>query len=124
INGYQVFNTVNVRIRALPSLGAVLDRAVTVGANTINGVTFAVADPARLYDEARKAAFEDALRKARLYADIARVDLDQIRSIAEVQGFNQPPQPYMMREAMAADAAVPVQTGELTFAIDVQVTWE
>jgi uncharacterized protein YggE len=36
-----------------------------------------------------------------------------------------PPQP-MLYKAMAADAAaapVPVQTGELTFAIDVNVTW-
>jgi uncharacterized protein YggE len=124
INGYQVYNTVNVRIRALDSLGAVLDKAVTVGANTINGVTFAVADPSKLLDEARKSAFADALRKARLYTDAARIDLEQIKSISEVQNYGQP-EPYMMRQAaMSADMAVPVQTGELTFAINVSVTWE
>jgi uncharacterized protein YggE len=124
INGYQVYNTVNVRIRALDSLGAVLDRAVTVGANTINGVSFSVADPSKLLDEARRLAFADALAKARLYTDAARVDLEAIKSISETQNYGQP-QPYMMREAaMSADAAVPVQTGELTFAINVSVTWE
>ncbi len=64
INGYQVFNTVNVRVRELAKLGALLDKAVTVGSNTLNGVSFAVADPSQLYDEARKLAFADARRKA------------------------------------------------------------
>jgi uncharacterized protein len=125
INGYQVFNTVTVRVRSLDSLGTILDKSVSVGANTINGISFAVADPSRLYDQARTKAFADALSKARLYADTARVELEALRSISEIQNFNQPPQPYMMREmAMSADASVPIATGELSFAINVQVTWE
>ena len=39
INGYQVSNVVTVRVRALDTLGAILDKSVTVGANTINGVS-------------------------------------------------------------------------------------
>lgn len=125
IVGYQVFNTVTVRVRELPSLGAVLDKAVTVGANTINGVSFSVADPADLYDDARKRAFADARAKAELYAAAAGVALEDIRSISESQGY-QPPQPYLMG-AMAREAAaapVPVEAGELTFSINVSVTWE
>ena len=97
-----------------------------VGANTINGVSFSVADPSTLYDEARKAAFADARRKATLYADAAGVELEDIRQITETQNYTQPPQPYMMRQdaAVAASAPVPVQTGELSFAINVQVTWD
>lgn len=125
IVGYQVFNTVSVRVRDLPSLGAVLDKAVTVGANTINGVSFSVADPSGLYDEARRQAFADARAKAELYAAAAGVGLDDIRSIGESQGY-EPPQPYLLGAmAKEADAApVPVEAGELTFAINVSVTWE
>lgn len=124
IAGYQVFNTVTVRVRALDSLGTILDQSVSVGANTVNGISFGVADPSKLLDDARKKAFDDALAKARLYADAARVGLDDIRSITESQRYGQPPQPYMMREAaMAADSSVPVATGELSFTINVQVTW-
>ena len=126
INGYQVQNTVTVRVRDLPSLGTVLDKSVTVGANTINGVSFSVADPSQLYDEACKSAFADARAKAELYAGVAGVKLDSIRAINESQSFAQPPQPYLM-EAMARDAAsspVPVEGGELTFSINVSVTWE
>lgn len=126
INGYQVYNTVTVRVRDLASLGSVLDKAVTVGANTINGVSFSVADPSDLYDQARKAAFADARAKAELYAGVAGLELESVRSINESQGFPPPPQPYMMAEAKAgaADMAVPVEAGELTFGINVSVTWD
>lgn len=125
INGYQVNNTVTATIRALDTLGAVLDKSVTIGANTINGVSFSVADPSTLYDQARKAAFADAQAKAELYATAAGGTLDEINSISESQGFNSP-QPvamYAMR-AEAASADVPVEGGELTFAINVNVQWE
>jgi len=125
INGYQVSNSVTVTVRQLDTLGTILDKSVTVGANTINGVTFAVADPSELYDEARKAAFADARAKAELYATAAGGTLDDILSISETQGYNQP-QPYPMyaRADMAASAPVPVEAGELAFAINVNVQWE
>lgn len=125
INGYQVANTVTVTVRALDTLGAILDKSVTIGANTINGVTFAVADPSELYNEARKAAFADAREKAELYATVAGGTLDEINSISESQGFNSP-QPVAMYavRAEAASADVPVEGGELTFSINVNVQWE
>lgn len=124
INGYQVANTVTVTVRALDTLGAILDKSVTIGANTVNGVTFSVADPSALYNEARKSAFADARAKAELYAVAAGGTLDEINSISETQSFNSP-QPVAMY-AMRADAAaaVPVEGGELAFAINVNVQWE
>lgn len=125
INGYQVSNTVTVTVRKLDTLGTILDKSVTVGANTVNGVSFSVADPSELYNEARKAAFADARAKAELYATAAGGTLDEIISISESQGFNNP-QPYPMyaRAEMAASAPVPVEAGELAFAINVNVQWE
>jgi uncharacterized protein YggE len=124
INGYQVSNTVTVTVRKLDTLGSILDKSVTVGANTINGVSFSVADPSELYDEARKAAFADARARAELYATAAGSTLEGILSISEGQTFNDP-QPYpMYRADMAASAPVPVQAGELAFAINVNVQWE
>ena len=125
INGYQVSNTVTVVVRQLDTLGAILDKSVTIGANTVNGVSFSVADPSTHYNEARKAAFADARAKAELYATAAGGTLDEINAISESQGFNSP-QPvamYAMR-AEAASADVPVEGGELTFAINVTVQWE
>lgn len=126
INGYIVTNGVTVRVRDLTILGTVLDQAVTVGANTINGVTFAVADPSELYDEARRQAFADAKHKADLYAAAASLELGAIELISEQVGYVQPPQPYTMRaEAVGApsDKAVPIEAGQLTFTIDMNVNW-
>jgi len=125
IVGYTVSNGVTVHVRALESLGAVLDQAVTVGANTINGVTFAVEDPSELYNEARKLAFADALAKAELYADAAGTELGALALISEQIGYA-PPQPYMVKaEAASFDRGiVPVEAGSLTFSIDVNVNWD
>ena len=118
-------STVTVTVRKLDTLGSILDKSVTVGANTVNGVTFSVADPSELYDDARKAAFADARAKAELYAAAAGGTLKEILSISEGQTFNGP-QPYPMydRAEMAASAPVPVQAGELAFAINVNVQWD
>ncbi|MBN9303788.1 MAG: hypothetical protein BGO82_15555 [Devosia sp. 67-54] len=127
IAGYTVTNSVTVHVRDLAALGAMLDKEVSVGANTINGISFAVEDPSALYDEARKAAFADAQAKASLYAQAAGIGLASIQNITESSGVIQPPQPYLYKAAAAAQdraAPVPVEAGQLTFSIDVNVTWE
>jgi uncharacterized protein YggE len=125
INGYTVMNSVTVYVRDLQALGAVLDQAVTVGANTINGVNFAVDDPAELYNQARKAAFADARAKADLYAEAAGVELGALALVSEQQTYNQPQPMYLKAEAaVSRDMAVPIQAGSLTFSIDVNVNWD
>ncbi|MEQ1900371.1 MAG: SIMPL domain-containing protein [Devosia sp.] len=125
IVGYVVTNSVTVHVRDLGTLGGVLDQAVTVGANTINGINFTVDDPAELYNEARKAAFADAKAKADLYADAAGVELGALALISEMQTYNQPQPMYMKAEAASRDVnPVPIEAGTLTFAIDVNVNWD
>jgi uncharacterized protein YggE len=125
IVGYTVSNGVTVHVRDLTILGGVLDQAVTVGANQINGITFAVEDPTELYNEARKLAFADARSKAELYAEAADVELAGLSLISEQINYN-PPQPYAFKAeaAMADRSIVPVQAGTLTFSIDVNVNWD
>lgn len=126
ISGYTVSNMVTIQVRDLDSLGSVLDQAVTVGANTVSGVTFAVEDPSEYFNEARRLAFTDAREKAELYAEIAGVTLDELALVSEQTGYAQPPMPYMVKaQAASADRAmVPVEVGQLTFSIDVNVHWE
>jgi uncharacterized protein YggE len=124
IVGYTVRNTLSVRIRDLAIAGEILDTAVSLGSNAISGLTFTVAEPKPLQNEARKAAIADALQKAKLYADGAGITLGPIRSISEAGG-GRPPQPMAMARAEAAfDAAVPIEAGELTFRAQVSVVWE
>ncbi|MCS6762448.1 MAG: SIMPL domain-containing protein [Candidatus Devosia symbiotica] len=125
INGYQVSNTVTIKVRQLEALGIILDKSVTVGANTVNGVSFSAADPSEVYNQARKAAFADASAKAELYANAAGGALDSIVSISETQGFNEPqPCPIYVQAETAISSKVPVEAGELSFSINVSVQWE
>jgi uncharacterized protein YggE len=124
IVGYQVTNNLTVRIRDLEEVGTILDQVVTLGANSITGPVFTVAEPARLEDQARRAATRDATRKAELYAEAAGVELGSIFRIEE--SHTQPPQPYaapMMRMEAAQDASVPIEGGELTFQSQVSISW-
>jgi uncharacterized protein YggE len=123
INGYQVANSVSVIVRDLEKLGTILDQSVTVGANTVNGVEFAVADPSELLNQARKAAFTDARSKAELYADASDTKLGEIETISERQDYAAPVA-YAMAERVATPAPTPVEAGELSFAITVNVEWD
>jgi uncharacterized protein YggE len=122
IDGYTAMNMVSVRIRALEGLGAVLDAAVSDGANTLNGLTFGLQDPRPAMDAARQAAVEDARAKAALIAAAAGVGLGDIVSISEGGGYGGPAP--MFKDAAVSAAPVPVQAGELSMQASVTVVWE
>lgn len=124
IIGYSVSNRVTATVRDLTRLGTVMDRIVQVGANQMNNIRFAIADPKPLFDEARKRAMEDAIGKASLYTLAAGVKLGAITQIAE--GSINYPRPRTVARAafrQAAEAAVPVEAGEQKMSIRVNVTW-
>lgn len=113
-------NLVTVRVRALEGLGAVLDAAVADGANTLNGLSFGLADPEPALAEARARAVADARARAEVLARAAGVSLGPILSIAE-GGGTASPAPMYRAEAMAAP--VPVAGGEVSVAVSVTVVW-
>lgn len=121
ISGYVASNMLTVRVRKLDTTGAVLDAAVADGANTLNGMTFGLADPEPGLNEARKEAVADARAKAELLAMAAGVKLGDVVSISDAGSMTDPAPMY--REAVSA-APVPVQGGELGLVANVAVTWE
>ncbi len=124
IIGYQVSNQVTVRVRDLDRLGRVLDEVVSAGANRIDGIQFLVSDADRRLDEARAEAVRDARRKAEIYAEAGGVELGRILSMSESTNGGPPPRPLARTMDMEAAAAVPVETGEQTLRVRVDITWE
>jgi uncharacterized protein len=120
IVGYQVSNQVSARVRDIARLGATLDALVGAGANSIDGLSFDLADPKQVLDDARDAAVADALAKARRYAAAAGVKLGAIISIEEGVAYP-PPRPMMRAEAMAAD--VPIAPGQTELSASVTITF-
>lgn len=125
ITGFQATNTVTVRVRALDTLGAVLDAVISDGANTLGGVTFGLQEPDPVLDAARKDAVADARRKAELYAAAAGVGLGKVMTITEQSGYT-PPVPMAMAEAAfdkRGGAPVPVQGGEVSVLASVTIVY-
>jgi uncharacterized protein YggE len=120
ISGYVAMNLLTVRVRALDTTGAVLDAAVADGANTLNGMTFGLADPEPVLNEARKEAVADARSKAELLAAAAGVKLGEVVSITDAGTMSDPSPMY--RDAVSA-SPVPVVGGELGLVANVSVTW-
>jgi uncharacterized protein YggE len=123
LTGYRVNNSVTVKIRGVDKAGALLDQVVQAGANSIGGITFTVDSPRGFEDQAREQAMRDAKARADLLARAAGASVGEVLVITENVGS--PVMPIAMERAVAQDAAapVPVQPGEQTIAISVQVTY-
>ncbi|MBC7139449.1 MAG: SIMPL domain-containing protein [Defluviimonas sp.] len=123
VRGFVAQNMVTVRVRALGSLGGVLDAAVGQGANTLYGLGFGLQDPVPKLDDARREAIADARRKAELYALAAGVTLGEVVSISEQVDYGRP-MPEMRAASFAKDAGVPVAEGELNLTASVTVVYD
>jgi uncharacterized protein len=119
ITGYTASNQVTVKVRKIESLGDVLDAAIKDGANTLNGVSFDISAPRPLQDDARKAAVEDAMARAKLLAEAAGVKLGKITAISEGGGMGNP-----MPMFRADSAKIPVAAGQIELSQSVTVSFE
>src|SRR5262245_57892823 len=104
ISGYRVVNQVRLTVREVKRLGEVLDQAIELGANQINGIGFDVANAEVLKDEARKQAMANAKRRAELYAAAAGVQLGPVLRISE--SIDGPVSRPMAERAMAANVPI------------------
>lgn len=118
---YIATNLVEVRVRDVADLGAVLDAAVQAGANRVESIRFEVSDPLEALARARDAAWEDAHQKAEQLAGLADAELGEVLTINEAATL---PFPAVERVAtFDVAAAVPVQPGTQTVSVNIQVTW-
>ena len=120
ITGFQTTNQVTVMLRDVDKLSGLLDKLITAGANTINGIDFTVTKPQEALDKLRAEAVEDARRKAEIYAKAAGGTLGKALAISEGGVATPYPKTMMLR---AAPAAVPVAPGEETLRVHVSVTF-
>ena len=121
--GYQVTNTLTVRVRDISKAGAILDRSVSLGVNQGGGISFVNEDPSGALSEARKKAVADAVEKARTLAEAAGVQLGAVARIAERTGSLQPPQPFMAKAAADMRESVPLEPGENAYRVEVEMTF-
>lgn len=120
---YTVDNTIFFTLRAPDKLGAVLQAALRAGSNSVQSVSYSVADPSVPMDEARQIAVADAQRQAQQLTAAAGTALGKVLSINE--GGSPAPMYY---EAPAfgkggGGGGVPVESGTLAYQAMITLTY-
>lgn len=122
ITGFVATTMLDLRVRHLPQLGAVLDAAVRDGANRLGGIRFGLQNPEPAKEEARRRAVADARARAALFAQAAEVPLGEVLTISE-QIVYDGPRP-MMEAAFARDAgSIPLAEGEVSLTAQVTMVY-
>ena len=125
--GYQARNSVEVEVRDLTVIGAVLDAVLAAGATNVAGPRFAIADAS----SARRAALELAVRKAHADAEaIAAAAGVSLGGVLEIISADQGEVAPMMEFTRArltasasADVGTPVESGRITVRASVSVRY-
>jgi uncharacterized protein YggE len=118
---YVVSNMVNVTIRDLDQVSAVLDAVIEAGANNIWGVSFGLENEDAAIADARSKAIADAKARAEALAELGGVELGPVMSISEVIGGGAFAQTVMLESAVKGGG--PISPGELEIGYQVQVTY-
>ena len=113
--GYRVSRSVTARVRALDTLGDVLDAVSVAGANEVHGARMAASDPSAAEHAALASAVAAARASAEAIASAAEVTLGGVIRVEEAERMDLP-RGMMRMSAMAESADVPteVAAGELT----------
>lgn len=128
IDGYQVRQSVEVKIRELTKISAVLGKAGELGMNEVEGLRFSIDDPEDLKNDARAKALLQARGKAQSIAASLGVRMTRVIGFDESSGGGfPPPVPYRAyAEGIGGGefAAPQIETGSLDVTVNVSVTYE
>jgi uncharacterized protein len=124
IAGYSVSNNVTVVVRDIPRLGALLDKAVAAGANTMDGIGFGHNDPSALIDKARPLAVADARRKAEIYAAAGGARIGRLMVLTEETGPAPPVALAARIYAQGAAAPTPIEAGADKLTVTITARFE
>lgn len=125
LTGYQVSETISVKVHDTSKAGALLSGIGGKGASNVSGLSFTSSNQDQLQNQARDKAIADAKTKAQALAKSLGVSLVRIVSFNENNG----PIPYYAKAVgMSADsAAAPapqLPTGENKITSNVTITYE
>jgi uncharacterized protein YggE len=124
LRGYLARNEVQVRVDTLAKTGDVIGAAVGSGATNVSGVRFDLKDRDTAEREALRLAVQDARQRADAAATGAGVSIDRVIRVEEQRQIIEGPRPMpmMAMRSEAAQAAVPVEAGQIEIRARVTLT--
>jgi uncharacterized protein YggE len=124
ITAFEVNNTVELTIRDIDKVGAVLDAAAGAGANTSYSVSFDLLDKSPEYNKALTAAMEAARAKADTLAVAGGFAIKGVMNVSE--GYNSTPvyYEYAAAEDNSGKAPTYISAGDMNITASVSVVYE
>jgi uncharacterized protein len=127
ITGYTAQNTITVETTELTLLGALIDGAISSGANRINYLNFGLRDDTKAREEAIANASKDAQAQAQALAASLNVKLKQVVRASTVP--ERGPVMPMARMAFASaspnvNVPTPVEASQISVSATVSLTYE
>ena len=121
--GYEVRQSLQVKIRELTKIGEIIQGATDSGANQVGSLQFTVDDQDELKNQAREKAIEQAKEKAKELASQLGIKLVRITNFNE-SGIV--PRTYLLEEseAIMGAGAPEIEIGETKIEVTVTLTYE
>lgn len=132
LQGYEVSQNINVKVRELDKIGEVISKTTEKGANQVGNVNFSIDDEYQLKNQARELAIEKAKEKAQLIAAQSGMKLGEVKSVYENADMNYPVPMYAnakmeMTDGLGAGAVIDVtniQVGQNEIKVEVTLVYE
>ncbi len=121
VRGFTATNTVSATIKEIAKAGALIDAAVTAGANQIYGPSLSSGDRTEQYRAALAAAVANARGSAQVLAAAANLSLGRVTAIVESGGAPSP-LPFAANKAQDT-ASTPIEPGTEQTTASVTVTF-
>ena len=125
IIGYEINNSIQVKVKNIDKLGLVIQDGTAAGANMANGLYFDVQDREGAYNQALTKAIENARMRAETLAKSAGGQLGAVLNVSENGGYN--PWPIYrggFYDKSGSGNGAPVSSGNMDISAAVSITFE
>lgn len=127
IDGYDARTSLKIVVRDLTKSGPLVDDLVKSGSNSISSLTFALAEPTKAKDAARRKAAEAARTRALIYAEALGLQLGDLISVTETEFSPAEPTGYADmpgRKQIPGVAPTVIEPGEIEVTASVKTIWQ
>lgn len=124
LRGYLVSQNVNVKVKQMDKVSAIVEVAGAIGLNQVGNLTFEIDNPEKLKQAAREKALAQAKDKAEALSKLAGVRLGRIISFFESSNGDQPPSLYALDKSAngigGQEPAIEAGSNEITIIATVE----
>lgn len=130
IDGYTLEQDIQIKIRDFDKISDVIQKATSLGANTINQLQFTIDNPDKLKAQATDIAISNAKEKAANIANTSGLKLGRLVNVYEGGGVITPTPIYSTAEKSTgmgggSDITAPnIQTGQQEITVDMSLTYQ